>query len=270
MKYGIPDKMAEEVGWYRESTAVMPGSSLDTLFVQAPHYSYFGKGTPSRSTYYTYANLSYCLKRFQEDVMGVKSDDERINLGDTRHLAMISLIASGGSPVICKELAGHEDVRISAHYYANISRFVECATYEMYKKQKSGYADIHNRKPARSDETAEVNGGRCDSAAYIYGSISDCIRSMGANGELGQCISCPHYIDRISGRHLLFSNANERKIKVDEDSKYLMRVLEMVRKGKGCNEDIQSALLKLQHSSAQYSHCLYSNMGGSLWRDQER
>ena len=41
-----------------------------------------------------------------------------------------------------------------------------------------------------------------------------------------------------------------------------MRVLEMVRKGRGCNEDIQSALLKLQHSSAQYSHCLYKNMGG--------
>jgi len=83
----------------------------------------------------------------------IVSEEQRINLGDTRHLAMISLIASGGSPVICKELAGH-------------------------------------------------------------------------------------------------------------DSQYLMHVLDMVRKGRGYNEDIQSALLRLQHSSSMYSKCLSKNMGG--------
>jgi len=264
MKYSIPDKMASEIKKYLEATAEMPISPLNTLFVQQPHYLHLNKSTLSDSIYYSYSKLTYCLRRFQNDVMKSESDERRINLGDTRHLAMISLIASGGSPVVCKELAGHEDINISAHYYSNISRFVECATYEMYRKQKGGSVDILRHKPFCTGETIEINGGRCDSTAYISGSIGDCILNFGTNGELGYCACCPHFIDGKSGRYLLFSDTDERKKVVDEDSKYLMRVLETVRKGKGCNEDIQSALLKLQHSSYQYSQCIYKNMGGLI------
>jgi len=264
MKYAIPDKMATEIERYQKVTARMPLSSVAALFAQEPHYLYLGRAVPSFSIYYTYSNLSYCLKMFQESVMNIESDsDERINLGDTRHLAMISLIASGGSPVICKELVGHEDINISARYYANISRFVECATYEMYRKQKGSSVDLLAHRPSvASGKTVEVSGGRCDSADYMGGGISDCIRHMGQNGELGCCASCQHFIDGKSGRHLLFSDAGERRKQVDDDSRYLMRVLEMARKGRGCQEDIQTALLRLQHSSALYSRCLYRNMEG--------
>jgi len=264
MKYSIPDKMAAAIEWYQEATADMPVPSLETLFVQIPHYSYFYRSAPAHSVYYTYQNLSYCLRRFQDDVMKIESDEDRINLGDTRHLAMISLIASGGSPVICRELAGHEDINISSHYYSNISRFVECATYEMYQRQKGGYVEMLNHTLACVGKTIDVSGGRCDSAAYIAGGISDCISNIGLGGEIGQCDRCPHFIDGKTGQHLLFSNTGERKRQVDEDSRYLMRVLDMVRKGKGCDEDIQSALLKLQHSSSRYSQCLYKNMEGLL------
>ena len=264
MKYSVPDKMAAEIKKYLEATAGMTVSSLNTLFVKQPYYSYLLNTAPSFSYYYTYTNLSYCLKRFQNDVMKIESDDNRINLGDTRHLAMISLIASGGSPVVCRELAGHEDINISAHYYSNISRFVECATYEIYRKQKGNSAEIIRHNPFCAGETVDVNGGRCDSAAYISGSISDCICNIGTGGELGRCIYCPHFIDGKSGRYLLFSDTDERKKQVDDDSKYLMRVLETARKGKGCNEDIQAALLRLQYSSSQYSECIYKNMGGIL------
>lgn len=261
MKYTIPEKMAVEIEWYLRATGDMSISFLDTLFVQQPHYAYFDMTVSSASVYYSYQNLSYCLRRFQEREVG--EDKGRINLGDTRHLAMISLIASGGSPVICRELAGHEDINISAHYYSNISRFVECATYEMHRKQKGGEAvEMLAHKPFSTSETVEVNGGCCDSAAYIAGSISDCIRNIGTGGELGNCIFCPHFIDGKSGKYLLFSEADGQKNQVDDDSRYLMHVLEMVRKGKGYNEDIQSALLNLQHSSSRYSKYLYEHMRG--------
>jgi len=260
MKYSVPDSMAAELKEYINATVKMPLSKLGTLFVQEPHYSHIGKSAPNSSSYYSYQNLSYCLKRFQYDIMKIEEDKNRINLGDTRHLAMISLIASGGSPVICKELAGHSDINISSHYYSNISRFVECATYEMYRRQKGGSVDMMSHKPYSTGETVKVGGGRCDSAAYIAGSISDCIRNVGTSGELGNCMFCPHFIDGKSGKYLIFSNAGDTKNHVDADSKYLMHVLETVRKGKGCNEDIQSALLRLQHSSARYSQCLYKNM----------
>lgn len=262
VKYSIPEKMALEIERYQTATRGMSPVSLGTLFVHQPHYSYFAKSNPSSSVYYTYQNLSYCLNRFQEDILNMPESGHRINLGDTRHLAMISLIVSGGSPIICRELAGHEDINVSSHYYANISRFVECATYEIYKRQKGGRVEMLERQKSHMGESIPVDGGRCASATYIAGEIADCVRSMGPDGELGHCQSCPNFIDGKSGRYLLFSDPAEKKSRVDEDSKYLMRILEMVRKGKGCNEDIQSALLRLQHSSSRYSRCLYEKMGG--------
>ena len=258
LKYSIPEKLANELRFYVNSTNEMEMSKLDTLFVQKPHYQYLGKSVPQISCYYSYGNLCLCLKRFYSDV--VKNEGDGIKLGDTRHLAMIGLIISGGTPVICKELAGHTDINISSHYYSNISRFVECATYEMYRKQKGYYVDISKHRYSGTGKKIKVKNGYCDSNAYISGSISDCIRNVSANGELGECMYCPHFIDEKHGEYLVFLNSKEIKKQVDADSKYLMYVIETVRKGKGCNEDIQSALMKLQHSSARYSQSLYKNM----------
>jgi len=265
MKYTIPKKLAQATQEYLTATSDLPLSTLNTLFVPKAHYAYFGRDVASSSVYYSYQNLSYCLRSFQDSVMNIDSDKDRVRLGDTRHLAMINLIISGGSPVICKELAGHEDVNISSHYYSNISKFIECATYEMYQKSKIGVsASIQNHRLPGIGATVTVNGGRCDSAAYVSGSISDCIRSIGVNGELGNCVSCPYFIDGKTGKYLLLCDSKiaAQKKQVDEDSKYLIRMLEAVRKGRGYNEDIQSALLRLQHSSSCYSHSLYKNMGG--------
>lgn len=258
MKYSIPDKLARELRFYINSTNEMTISKLNTLFVQEPHYRYFGKKIPQISCYYSYENLCLCLKRFYSDI--VKDEVDRIKLGDTRHLAMIGLIISGGTPVICKELAGHTDINISSHYYSNISRFVECATYEMYRKQKGYYIDIAKHRYTGIGEKIKVKNGYCDSNAYINGSINDCIRNISANGELGECVLCPHFIDEKHGEYLVFLNSEDIKKQVDADSKYLMHVIETVRRGKGCNEDIQSALMKLQHSSARYSQSLYKNL----------
>ncbi len=265
VKYSVTAKLADAVREYIQATADLTLSALNTLFVPKAHYSCLGRDVAPSSVYYSYQNLSYCLNKFQDGVMKITSDSERIKLGDTRHLAMISLIVSGSSPVVCKELAGHEDITVSSHYYSNISKFIECAAYEICRKSKSGVsADIHSRRLLRVSETVPVRGGRCDSAAYISGGISDCIRSMGANGELGNCVSCPHFIDGKTGEYLLFSDSKikTQKNQVDADSKYLIRLLEAVRKGRGHTEDVQSALLRLQQSSSCYSHSLYKNMGG--------
>lgn len=249
---------------YLKATAKMPLSSLSTLFVPHAHYSCLDRDIAPSSTYYSSRNLEYCLRKFQDKIMMIASEKDRIRLGDTRHLAMISLIISSVSLVICKELAGHEDVNISSHYYSNISRFVECATYEMYKKSSARItATIQNHRLPSTITSIVINGGRCDSIEYISGRISDCVSSIGPNGELGHCISCPHFIDGKSGKYILFSDSkvSAQKKQVDEDSKYLMRMLEAVRLGRGKSEDIQSALLRLQHSSSRYSHSLYKNMG---------
>jgi hypothetical protein len=101
-----------------------------------------------------------------------------------------------------------------------------------------------------------VQGGFCDSEAYARGNISDCIKSISADGELGSCTHCPHFIDGQSGVHFLYERPSERKEQVDRDSRYLLQALEAVRRGIGMPEDIQSALLRLQQSGAWYGRCL--------------
>ena len=50
--------------------------------------------------------------------------------------------------------------------------------------------------------------------------------------------------------------------KVDEDGVFLMEMIEQVRRGNGAQEDIMSALLRLQNSSAVYSKVLERDLGG--------
>ncbi len=262
VRYIIPDKMAGEILWYLKATAGMKPTSLSTMFVQEPHYLRFGKKPNTSLGYYTYGNLSTCLRYFQDGVMDVDAE-AKIRLGDTRHLAMISLILSGGSPLICKELAGHNDINISSHYYSNISSFIECATFEAHRKSRAWRADLIERKmPARKDITPSiaVEGGFCDSIVYGRGEIYDCIKIIGADGELGNCRYCPHFIDGKSGVRLVYANPHEQKERVDSDSEYLLQTIEAVRRGIGLPEDIRSALLRLQQSGVWYGRCLQNEL----------
>ena len=259
VRYEIPDAMAHEITWYMDATAHMEPAPLSTLFVLEPHYAYFARKPYGRNCgYYSYRNLSTCLRRFQETVMGV-DEESKIFLGDTRHLAMIGLILSGGSPLICKELAGHEDINISSHYYSNISRFIKCATYEAHLKSRTQSAELVERKPTSLTAHAQrvpVSDGFCSSEIYAYGEIYDCAKSINARGEIGDCSHCPYFIDGESGVRFLYANPMERKAQVDWDSQYLLQTLEAVRRGIGMPEDIQSALLRLQQSSIWYGRSL--------------
>lgn len=272
VRYVIPDTMSEDIRWYLKTTDTMTPTALSTLFVKEPHYAYFGKSPYGGLGYYTYANLSTCLRHFQENSMGV-DDGSKIHLGDTRHLAMIGLILSGGSPLICKELAGHEDINVSAHYYSNISSFIECATFEAHRKSRAGVVELVERNafiPNIAKQSVPVQNGRCDSKAYGCGEIYDCIKSIGTNGELGDCRRCPHFIDGESGVHLLFSNPTQRKEQVDKDSRYLLQTLEAVRRGIGLPEDIGSALLRLQQSGSWYGQCLQNEWEVSSYGKTEK
>jgi hypothetical protein len=57
-----------------------------------------------------------------------------------------------------------------------------------------------------------------------------------------------------------FTDTAAAKKAVDADSRYLMRMVELVRKGLGYDEDIGAALLRLQHSAYNYSACIKEKM----------
>lgn len=248
-EYEVPEWLAGEILVYKANREKHSPHKKDTLF------------SPARATqlgYMTYCQMRRRLGEFRETVTG--RADYPVRLGDTRHLAMINLILSGGSPVVCKELAGHEDIGISSGYYANLSTVVESAVYEKYRENRGKISLDGSLKIRMGDQhgMTEVEGGHCDYAGLPEGDISECMKSYREGGHFGDCRNCIHHYPGQEGLKLTFHEGFRKK--VDEDGIFLMEMIEQVRRGNGAQEDILSALLRLQNSSACYREVLERKM----------
>jgi hypothetical protein len=275
-EYAVHENLARELRWYIEATKKTRRTELDTLLLQAPHFGYIGRKGYSTNRYYTYGMLATCMRYFYQEVIRKQNADiPTIHLGDTRHLAMTNLIISGGSPVICRELAGHADIDVSAHYYANISTLVECVTLERYRRSKGDAANLYGASGyplSKPPNMCSATDGRCDSKLMQSGDVGDCLKVFDADGHIGECRHCEHYWPDDQGVRLEFFDEKAGKDRVDADSRYLIRMIELVRKGLGHEEDIGSALLRLQRSGNHYGKCLwekYSWEDKAQWRGQE-
>lgn len=274
-EYVIHDALVNELRSYLKATAGLRETAIGTLFLQEPHFQYMNKSPMQTSRYYTYACMNTCLRYFYEEIIGASNKyQDRINLGDTRHIAMTNLIISGGSPVICRELAGHSDIDVSSHYYANVSNLVECVTMEKWRKAKGRSANIKGaaKYPSIMPENAyRVTGGYCDALSVQEGRIDDCLKACDDHGNLGECASCGHYWPDKQGMRIAFYDEKAGRRQVDADSRYLIRMIDLVRKGIGHTEDIGAALLRLQRSGSHYSKCLwekYTAEDNIKWQDQ--
>jgi hypothetical protein len=274
-QYSIHDSLAGELRWYLAATSTMPDTEINTLFLNTPYNLFMGKPAGRKGRYFTYSNMNTCLNRFFDDVINAGGHDvSPINLGDTRHIAMTNLIISGGSPVICRELAGHAGIDISSHYYSNISNLVECVTYEKWRKAKGNEADFSGRAKyavTLPKNAHRVAGGYCDSPTIKDGNIDDCMKSYSGKGHIGECAFCGHYWPDDQGVRFAFYDTKAGKEQVDADSRHLIRMIELVRKGIGHTEDIGAALLRLQNSSNHYGKCLLEKyMEVGKWQGQEK
>lgn len=241
-RYAIPEEMAENIKWYIEKTLSLPQSMLGTLFVP---------DTASARGYLDYYSMQLRLRNFNRRYMG--DEAYPLRLGDTRHLAMINLMLSGGSPVICRELAGHESVDVSSNYYANLSSAVESIVYDHYHRGK-GDAELGGlmRFPVSKDEDmVRIREGYCDYKPVEHGDYTECAKSFGPVSGIGDCRYCAHFYPDNKG--LFMEVKTVRKKEVDDDSRFLMSMIEIVRRGKGCSEDISAAMARLQNSAYRYA-----------------
>ena len=178
-----------------------------------------------------------------------------IYLGDTRHLALINIIAEGGTPVVAMMLAGHDNMAMSAHYYSNITSLIECRTYKQYRKVLKGNVTYEISKkghtPLNIKEFATLDdGGRCYSQSFINFNYSECKKVSGPNGEIGYCPYCVFY--RKGSKKDFFNGDDIYRRRIEDDCKHLEHVVKQVRLVKGNSEDILQAMLRLQNSSYNY------------------
>ncbi len=248
-RYEIPEQLYNEILWYKNLEVENTGyarAGLGTLFLISDDVRC--------ADYLNYGHARERLRSLCKEIMG--DADYPVHLGDTRHLAMINLILSGGSPVICKELAGHENINASAHYYGNLSGIVESIVYEKYHGWGKG-AELGGSQKYWVDlpeECIRVKEGWCDSRLMVSGSIDDCLKDFNGTHSLGECSNCRHFYPDDPG--LSLSISTERKKAVDSDGEYLMQMIELVRKGMGYQEEIASAILKLHADADSYAELL--------------
>ena len=252
--YEIPEWLFGEIKSYQKATENDPYlPALRTLLVPS---------TACPAGYFSYVQLEHRLNRFCAEIAGIGND--MIRAGDTRHLAMINLILSGGSPVICKELAGHESIDISSNYYANLSSIIESVVYEQCHSQ-SGETDIAGNFNLMTDlpkEKTRVDNGWCDVLGIEQGDVSECLKCFNREGQIGKCTDCIHFYPESPGFRMELERNSKKE--VDQDAQYLMQMIELVRKGMGCEEDIGTALLRLQGSGFRYA----SRLAKGYWGEQ--
>jgi len=272
--YEVPFGLASEILKYLELTKDLSSTQLDTLFVTDSHYRKWKRTSGTKNRFLTYSNLNTILKYFFNEIVSQQYgyfvhhinspkqlDDHEINfihIGDTRHIAMINLIAEGASPVTAMLLAGHDSVTTSSHYFSNLSQFIECRSYQLYRKltnSQTSYAisKTQHKYTVNKDYVSLDNKGRCYSPRFAEGDYSDCLKVISSHAELGACTSCPFY--RKAGKDY-FSMDKTFKKSIDEEALIVDEAIKRVRQGKGNLEDIGEALLKLKTVSHSYQEYL--------------
>jgi len=272
--YEIPTNLAQSIQHYLNLTQDLESTKLNTLFVTDAHYQRWNRKTGINNRFLTYQNINTILKYFFNEIIEEKYgyqvhyidpisrlEDKEINfihIGETRHIAMINLIAEGASPVTAMLLAGHDNVATSSHYFSNLSQFIECRSYQVYRKLTSSQTsyEISKSQPRYTVGKAFVqleNKGRCYSPRFASGDFSDCLKVISNHAELGACTSCPLY--RKAGKEY-FSMDKTYKKSVDQEALIVDEAIKRVRQGKGNLEDIGEALLKLSSVSHSYQEYL--------------
>lgn len=238
-RYEIPDALGAEIERYRS-----PHGGSDTLF----------SSSQDDCKRLSYVQLRTLLCRFL--VEELHEDCFCIRLGDTRHLAMINLMLSGGSPTVCKALAGHEDIVVSAHYYSNLSSIIESSVYQRFRDDSQDAA-LEGRMyfplsppPGR----VRIQDGWCDYSEVMDGDIRECLKNLAHSGDAGDCVNCVHFYPDRKGLRLKITD--ERKRAVDESAAFLIQMIEQVRQGKQMKESIASAMARLQDDSRRYANAL--------------
>lgn len=264
-KYPIPKYLAIEILEYISATKEIYRSDIDVLFCKETQFAVAGVRIENNQ-YYSYANLKQCLSYFYRNIIQTKYgytvtanrtrlDDGEIgviHLGDMRHIAMVTLAVSGGSPSICKELAGHDSIEISAHYYSNLTTFLDLLGWERYREMKDSPKQAFGLMFSRQ---YPICNGYCQCEQVWNGDYRACESAVNAEGMPGSCEICKWYFP-VKTQTKQQQNMTKEKIAeaLNQTCTLLRCALEQLRQGCGYEDAISCILDRLAAQSRQYIH----------------
>ena len=265
--YKITDKLGKELERYIALTSTLEGNELGTLFRADMHYRHWKQKKHSNSRYYTYINLSTCLRYFYDEIICgryklrvvqnqghlEKGTIGYIHLGDTRHISLINIMMEGGTPVIAMALAGHKNFNMESWYSSNLTRYVECQTYSEYRRVINGkveFAISHVGAHPAGRSVKLDNGGFCFSSGYPNGNYDDCAKAIGPAGEIACCAVCNMYSKNAAKSFI--DDYRYFKARMSDQCTYIGEVVRQYRTGKGEREDIIRACMNLKNTLYSY------------------
>lgn len=166
--------------------------------------------------------------------------------GDSRPIAMANIFYQVDSPDVCRQLADHESMEMSAHYYSNVAKTIEMASI-MQMQQVLNCGDEYRETVEKKYKGKLAVGTEMACTAprqpKITGDITDCIEQDRIGSD---CIGCRYYLP----------NAEKLKADLDDCRKDLesasKAAIESVISKKNTGVDIDKLFLDVQTSSARY------------------
>lgn len=149
----------------------------------------------------TTAQLRTLLRRFYSEIITeefnyeviektISTEDysqlkiQRMQLGDTRHIAMCGLLLQGFNPLTIAKLAGHDSLRDQMKYFDHMQSYIEASVYVLAKNLKlefnTNYVDLEFQKTWKKNvvdrnilddeftSLRQVEGGKCISKNFPF------------------------------------------------------------------------------------------------------
>lgn len=264
MEYPIPEKLASPILEYISATKVSYLSDIDVLFCKTTQFT-IPDTPPVNDHHYTYANLRQCLFHFYDQIVSKKmgyaivcdtdrleeKEIELVRLGDARHIAMIGLVISGGSPTICKELAGHTSIATSSHYYGNLTTFLDVLGYERFREMESQMTQAYG---IQISQVYPVENGYCQNQDVWNGNYTPCESAVNANGLPGSCTSCCWFFPKRGStfKNGGFETKDAASLELKQTCSLLKQSLDLLSQQLGNTDTLSSILDKLAAQARQF------------------
>lgn len=227
--YEITDDIAESIMDYQRRTSAFAPAEIDSLFSDAMFVATKKHIIPGAKNVIIYPHMRvshflYILDCFyvyviegvyhyliceKDTAASVEEDGRqyqlksneivRLNLGDTRHIALQNLLLNGCNLLMAREISGHETIDMIFHYSGNMKSLIKCRAYNLYKLSQVdkdaksaavilstdgiNHADRVLRR-RQQEISMEVDDGICHSPKFVQDhDASDCF-SVGGNCSL--------------------------------------------------------------------------------------
>lgn len=262
-EYPIAAEVALAIETYISRTRDVYQSDIDVLFCKTSQFAGFGI-VGENDFHYTYANLRQCLSRFYSEILCgrfglsvtegpnelMDGEIERIHLGDTRHIALINLFNTTQDPLVCKNLAGHVNAAMSAHYSTNRRQFLDAYAY-MRIRELNGRYDSHHALVTEHMPMVCGGKGYCANSAFSSKDFSACALAVDAYGIAGECTVCKFFIPKDHA--VAAASKGKTMVEFDATCKLYFKELEMLRQGLGNQDTLTSLVEKLHTQELQYT-----------------